>query len=82
MNRLGEEGLEHENGYLSATGNHRDSADGRAFKNDVQHHLVVPRILKVLMMNPINKGAVNFHVAVVRDAGYLEKSVMNVGSAI
>jgi hypothetical protein len=35
MNRLGEKGLEHENGYLSATGNDGDPAAGRTFENDV-----------------------------------------------
>ena len=82
MDGLGEKGLEHENGYVSATGNHCNSAVGRAFENYVQHHLVVARVLMMLMMYPFNNSTMDFHVAVVRDTAHLKNGIPNIGSTI
>jgi hypothetical protein len=48
----------------------------------MQHHLVVPLVFVVLMMYPVNKGPVDFHIAAVRDATYLDHGVPYIGSAI
>jgi hypothetical protein len=82
VNGLGEKQFEHENGNMPTAGNHRNRVAGRVFENNVQHHLVVPRILMMLMIYPINNGAVDFHIAMVCDAGYLEHSITNIRPTI
>ena len=82
MDGLGEKGLKHENRYVSATGDHCNPAVVRALENDVQHHLVVPRVLMMLMMYPFNNSAMDFHVAVERDTAHLKNGIPNVGSTI
>ena len=82
MDGFREKRLEHENGDLSAAGNDRNAVAGRAFENNMQHHFVVPRIFMMLMMYPVYNGAMDFHIAVVRNAAYLENSIANVRSTI
>ena len=82
MDGLGKKSLEYENGYMSATGNHRHLTAGRAFENNVQHHFVVPRVLMMLMMYPASNSAMDFHVAVERDMAYLEDDVTDIRSSV
>jgi len=82
MDGLGEKGLKHENRYVSATRDHCNPAVVGALENDVQHHLVVPRVLMMLMMYPFNNSAMDFHVAVIGDAAYLEYGIPNIRPSI
>jgi hypothetical protein len=82
MDGLRKKRLKHENGYMPATADQCNPDAGRAFENDVQHYLVVPWVFVVLMMYPINNSAMDFHVAVIGDAAYLEYGIPNIRPSI
>ena len=82
MDGLREKRLKYENGYMPATAGHCNPDAGGSFENDVQHHFVVARVFMVLMMYPINNSAVDFHVAVIGDAAYLENGIPNIRPSI